>query len=174
MTVMYLTLLICTCIQWEAPNLVVNIKWVIFWLFSIKNEKKIFFKGKKTWTSPFKLSHPVLNFLDYIPIGRNTSLRLNKLYSPLSIWLKLVQWFLRKCLKDATKVLKFFSMSKAVWLLFWATCNLNPILPIKYRVALWFWRKSWKCKSLRTHGRTKSDQRCLSFQFKWPKMNFFC
>ena len=97
-------------------------------------------------------------FRKYLPLEKAGALYLNKLESPspknalCQVWLKLTQWFWRRFLDIFNIILLFryyLPLGKGVAL------HLNKIeflLPMDalYQVwlqlALWFWRRSWKCE----------------------------
>jgi hypothetical protein len=110
---------------------------------------------------------PFFHFCDYLPFEEDLALYLNNLESPLpkddlyQVWLKLACWFWRR------RFLKIFS----VFLLFCYYLPLEKDNPLHFnnlespppkddlcqvwlKLAQWFWRRSRKCKSLQTDGRT--------------------
>jgi hypothetical protein len=131
------------------------------------------------------------HFFNYLPFEVDLALYLNNLEFPLpkddlcQVWLKLACWFWRR------RFLKIFS----VFLLFCDYLPLersNPLhfnnlespppkdylCQVRLKLAQWFWRRSRKCKSLQTDGRTDGQtddgQRAiiiahLSFQLRWAK-----
>jgi hypothetical protein len=110
---------------------------------------------------------PFLHFCDYLPFKEDLALYLNKLEFPSSkdnlyqVSLNLAYWFWRR------RFLKIFN----VYLLFRYYLPLEKGYPLHLnkhespspkddlcqfwlKLAQWFWRRSRKCKSLQTDGKT--------------------
>jgi hypothetical protein len=141
---------------------------------------------------------PFWHFCDYLPLEEGLALYLNKLEFPLpkdnvyQVWLYLACWFWRR---------RFLKKKFSVFLLFCYYLPLergNPLhlnklespspkddmRKVWLKLAQWFWRRSWKCKSLQTDDQTdgQTDRRTdgqkaikiahLSFQLRWAKKQF--
>ena len=147
----------------------------------------------------FKWTHPIFTFCDYLPFEADLALYLNKLESLEQTW---IPWTNLNPLHPRIICTKFdwfwpagsgedFFLNFSVFLLF---CYYLPLekgypLPLKtlesspskddlcqvwLKLVQRFWRRSQKCKSLQTDGRTDDGQRAiriahLSFQLRWAK-----
>ena len=88
-------------------------------------------------------------FRNYLPLEKSRNLHLNKLESSSPkgalwlVWLKLVQWFLRRILNSLNEFLLF--CGPFCW------TNLNPLhrSQVWLKLAHWFWRRQ-KCENLTT------------------------
>jgi hypothetical protein len=136
----------------------------------------------------FKWTHPIFAFLRLSPLWRGPGPLFGQFRIPLpkdgfcQVWLKLAcSGFWRR------RFLKIFS----VWLRYLPLENVNPrnlknlespspkddLCQVWLNLAQWSWKRSRKCKSVKTDGRTDGrrttgDQNRslhLSFQLRWAK-----
>jgi hypothetical protein len=120
------------------------------------------FWGRRFLNDPTQLVH----FCDYLPFEEDLVLYLNKLESPspkdnwYQVWLNLACWFWRRFLKIFSVLLlfRYYSPLKMGYLFLLnkleSPLSKDDLCQVWLKLAQWFWRKSWKCKSLQTDRQT--------------------
>jgi hypothetical protein len=128
---------------------------------------------------------PILHFCDYLHFEEDLALYLNKLesLSPkddlYQVWLNYAQWFLRRFKKKIQCFLLFCNylpLEKGDPLYLNKLESPPPrddLCQVWVKLALWFWRRSRKCKSLQTDGQRAIRITHLSFQLMWANNAYF-
>ena len=129
-------------------------------------------------------------FCNNLPMEKCWALHLNKLESPLrkdalcQVWLKLAQGFLRKRFLKFINVFSLFRnylpLKKGMALhlnKLESTSPKDTLCQVWLKLALWFWRKRWKCEKFTDRRWTKSDQKSsfklsLRWANKWQNKKF--
>jgi hypothetical protein len=92
------------------------------------------------------------------------------------VWLNLVSWFWRRFLKNFQCIFTLSLLSPLQEGLSpsfeqtWIPSPKDDLCQVCLKLAQWFWRRSWKCKSLQTDvGQQAIRKAHLRFQLRWAK-----